>query len=213
MPNELLRPPTASVPAIIADAGEQAIEHYRAFFAVFGNPATRRAYQVQAERFLRWAEARELSLTGIRAFDAIFYADELERSHSASTVAVYWSILSRLFRHLKSAGVVADDPFDLSLPAGELPAESPEAVEWQAVVDAAEVTLTVDSLRQYGLIEGGGPINQRLCETILALGKERGISPAAGAWEKFVAALSGGEATPEPDPATAAATAATGKSE
>lgn len=59
--------------------------------------------------------------------------------------------------------------------------------EWQAAVDAAEGALAVDSARQYGLVTGGPIVNVDRCVEILDAGRERGITPASDAIEKFVA--------------------------
>src|SRR5690348_13499223 len=80
MEKELQTASTSSVPAIVAAAGEHAVEEYRAFFAAYAHPPTRRAYQSYAERFLRWAEDRGLALTEIQFFDTVFYANDLAQS-------------------------------------------------------------------------------------------------------------------------------------
>ena len=190
-----------SVPAIIADTGDHAAEQYRAFFTAFGNPATRRASQVQAERFFHWAEARELSLASIHAFDAVFYVEDLKQSGLADpSVALYRSQVARLFEHLKNAGVITENPFNAAAPAGVLAADSIAAVEWQAVVDAAEVALIIDNLQQAGLIQSGTPVNKDLSEKVIALGNARGIAPNYDALEIALAALFRVEATDGPGP-------------
>jgi Phage integrase, N-terminal SAM-like domain len=189
-------------PTIIAAAGGQAAQQYRAFLAAFRNPATRRGCRLRVERFFRWSEARELSLDSIDAFDVVFYTEELRQSVSPTSVGVHLSNVRRLFRHLKNAGVIDENPFDDFAPEGGAPPGPIAAVEWQAVVDAAEASLIGDDLRQFGLIEGAQPVNKDLCEKILALGEARGIKPDPAAAENFVAALLGGEGTPGPDPET-----------
>jgi hypothetical protein len=212
MTTEPARPSSAAggrVPALIAAAGEHAVEQYQAFLAYFGNPATRRAYQVQAERFFRWAEGKELTLAGIYAFDAAFYVEELKQSRLGSTsVSLYRSQVARLFRHLEATGVIIENPFDQSAANRPLPAKSESAAAWQAAVDAAELSLILDSLGQYGLLDGLQPVNQRLCEKVLALGKARGITPAADIWDRFVASLTASEEIPGPDPNIEAVAAA-----
>ena len=52
------------VPALIADAGEQASWRYVEFFtANIRNPNTRRAYARACASFLAWCETRGLTLT------------------------------------------------------------------------------------------------------------------------------------------------------
>ena len=57
---------------------------------------------------------------------------------------------------------------------------NPETVEeWQEAVDAAEFFLTMDSARQYGLVQTDMRVNAERCEELLRRGKERGIVPAS----------------------------------
>jgi hypothetical protein len=58
------------VPALIADAGDQAAWRYLEFFtANIRNPNTRRAYARACIRFFAWCEDLGLTLTAIRPFD------------------------------------------------------------------------------------------------------------------------------------------------
>lgn len=49
--------------------------------------------------------------------------------------------------------------------------------EWQEAVDAAAFCLTLDSARQYGLVEGGPTLNVERCAHILAKGETLGYMP------------------------------------
>jgi hypothetical protein len=58
--------------------------------------------------------------------------------------------------------------------------------EWQAVVDAAEACLLLESARQYGLVTGGPGVNVGRCEDILNRGAELGIHPEAAGVDREV---------------------------
>lgn len=53
--------------------------------------------------------------------------------------------------------------------------QTPE--EWQSAVDAAQIALTVEASRVYGLVEGGPVVNVARCLAIIEQGGERGILP------------------------------------
>jgi hypothetical protein len=139
-------------------------------------------------------------LDRIYAFDAAVYADELSHCLAPGTAAVYCATLRRFFERLKDVGFVAENPFDFASPGVAVAKGSIASAEWQAVVDAAEVSLTLDSLGQYGLMEGVPSVNHPLCEKVLALGRSRGILPAEDVWERFCAALLGSKAAEAPEP-------------
>lgn len=65
------------------------------------------------------------------------------------------------------------------------PAMPQTRAEWQSAVDAAEACLTLDSARQYGLVEGGPVIDVRRCRRVLREGRQRGIRPSPGVAEQF----------------------------
>jgi hypothetical protein len=69
-----LRSARQLVPALIADAGEQASWRYVEFFtASISNPNTRRAYARACAHFFAWCENRGLALTTIRPCDVASY--------------------------------------------------------------------------------------------------------------------------------------------
>ena len=75
---------TDMLPSIIATAGEQAVEQYRAYFnQVIRNHNTRRAYRSMANRFLKWAVGHGLSLTSISADDATDFVRVARRTLGA----------------------------------------------------------------------------------------------------------------------------------
>lgn len=53
--------------------------------------------------------------------------------------------------------------------------QTPE--EWQSAVDAAQIALTIDAARAYGLVEGGPVVNVARCEAVLKQGAARGLLP------------------------------------
>lgn len=61
--------------------------------------------------------------------------------------------------------------------------------EWQQAVDLAHGFLAINSARQYGFITGGPACNVSRCEEVLALGRDRGFKPQAGAIEQTVKIL------------------------
>lgn len=61
--------------------------------------------------------------------------------------------------------------------------------EWQEAVDAAKGALTLVSARAYGLVEGGPSVNIARCQSVLAQGRVRGITPRGDAVERFVFSL------------------------
>lgn len=64
------------LPALIADAGEQAAWRYVEFFtANIRNPHTRRAYARACRQFFAWCDERDLSLGTIRPFDVSTYIE------------------------------------------------------------------------------------------------------------------------------------------
>lgn len=198
--------PSMNIPAIIAAAGEHALTQYQQFFAGIADPYTRRSQRRYANLFLRWAERRELPLAGIRAFDVVFYIQESDPTISLSSLPAYLRVVGRLFDHLATSGVIAENPFDLAPADDRPPEDSMAAAEWQAVVDAAEAALTLDCLRREGLTGDIPPANERLCATILALGKARGIVPPADLAETLVTALiAPSPAAPPADPDPGAA--------
>ncbi len=61
---------------------------------------------------------------------------------------------------------------------GEIMRNPSNPAEWQEAVDAADLVLVIDSLRQYDLITGGPEGNIARCETILEKGRKRGYYPS-----------------------------------
>src|SRR5277367_1121497 len=70
------------IPALIADAGDQASWRYIDFFTSnIRNPNTRRAYARACNQFLAWAEERGRSLRTIRPYDVSLYIESRQQTH------------------------------------------------------------------------------------------------------------------------------------
>jgi hypothetical protein len=96
-----------SLPSIIDAAGKEAVKHYRAYFnEVIRSPSTRKAYRSLANRFLKWAVQRDLSLASISAEDATEF---MRLAHPKVVIPV-----RSLFRHFVEHGVLSANPFDSS---------------------------------------------------------------------------------------------------
>src|SRR5580700_9201790 len=77
----------AMIPALIADAGDQAAWRYVDFFtANIRNPNTRRAYARACSRFFAWCEDRGLTPAAIRPHDVATYIEQLQNEVSAPSV-------------------------------------------------------------------------------------------------------------------------------
>jgi len=80
IPSPLLPAPpgTFSVPAIVANAGEKASEHFLEFFAAtIRNKNTRAAYMQAVAQFCRWCEGHELQLQTIRPLHISAYIETM----------------------------------------------------------------------------------------------------------------------------------------
>ena len=102
---------TYIVPALIADAGEQAGWRYVEFFtANIRNPHTRRAYARACSRFFAWCEDRGLTLATIRPFDVAAWVEELQEQHTAPGVKQQLAAVRMLFDWLITGQVVPTNP-------------------------------------------------------------------------------------------------------
>jgi site-specific recombinase XerD len=78
---------THLVPALIADAGDQAAWRYVEFFAAnIPNANTRRAYARACQQFFAWCDERGLTLMTIRPVDVARYIETRQQTHSAPDV-------------------------------------------------------------------------------------------------------------------------------
>src|ERR1700684_3985839 len=108
VPSPLL-PGSLPVPAIIADAGHKASEHFLEFFApTTRNKNTRSAYVQAVAQFCRWCEQHKLSLAGIRPLHMSAYIEGLKMS--APSVEQHLAALRGLFNWLVVKQVVPENP-------------------------------------------------------------------------------------------------------
>src|SRR5277367_1613885 len=101
IPSPLLpaSPGSFPVPAIIADAGEKASEHFLEFFAAtIRNKNTRAAYMQAVGKFCGWCEQHQLRLATIRPLHMSAYIEGL--ALSAPSVKQHLAALRGLFNWL-----------------------------------------------------------------------------------------------------------------
>jgi integrase/recombinase XerD len=102
-------PGALPVPALIADAGEKASEHFLEFFAAtIRNKNTRAAYVQAVSQFSRWCEHHKLGLAAIRPLHMSAYIEALEMS--APSVKQHLAALRGLFNWLVVKQVVPENP-------------------------------------------------------------------------------------------------------
>lgn len=144
------------VPALIADAGDQAAWRYVEFFtANIRNPHTRRAYVRACGRFFGWCEGRGLVLAAIRPFDVAAWVEQLQQDHSAPGVKQQLAAVRMLFDWLIIGQVVPFNPASAVrgpkhvVKTGTTPVL--EAAEWRRLMDSIPAE-TVRDLRDRALI-------------------------------------------------------------
>ena len=150
-----LLPASLLVPALIADAGEKASEHFLEFFAAtIRNKNTRMAYVQAIAQFCRWCEQHELRLAGIRPLHMSAYIEGLKMS--APSVKQHLAALRGLFNWLVVKQVVPENPAlfvkrpRFSRQIGVTPIL--EAEQMRALLDSISVTREVKLPKK----DGGG---------------------------------------------------------
>lgn len=148
---------TGPVPALIADAGEQAAWRYIDFFtANIRNPNTRRAYARACSQFFGWCEARGLILSTIRPFDVASYIEARQQTHSAPDVKQQLAAIRMLFDWLIIGQIVPVNPAASVrgpkhvVKTGKTPVL--EGTEWRCLLDAIPADGNVRDLRDRALI-------------------------------------------------------------
>lgn len=103
---------TAVVPAIVADAGEQATRRFLEFFAAtIRNRNTRTAYLHAVSRFFAWCEHHQLGqLSDIEPLHVATYIEILGKSFEKPTVKQHLAGIRMLFDWLVTGQVVATNP-------------------------------------------------------------------------------------------------------
>jgi site-specific recombinase XerD len=149
-------PATNLVPALIADAGEQASWRYVEFFtANIRNPNTRRAYARACASFLAWCETCGLTLTQIRPHDVGAYIEALQGTAAAPSVKQSLAAIRMLFDWLVVGQVMPTNPASSVrgpkhiVKTGKTPVL--EGDEWRRLIDSIP-TETVRDLRDRALI-------------------------------------------------------------
>ncbi|MCS4189430.1 site-specific recombinase XerD [Salinibacter ruber] len=98
-----------TVPALLDDAGEDAVQSVLEFFtAEIRNQNTRKAYARAVRQFFDWAERRGLTLKTIEPMHVAAYVEADDRS--ASTVKQHLSAIRRLFDWLVTGQVLSSNP-------------------------------------------------------------------------------------------------------
>lgn len=102
---------THLVPALIADAGDQAAWRYVEFFAAnIRNANTRRAYARACQQFFAWCDERGLTLMTIRPVDVARYIETRQQTHSAPDVKQQLAAVRMLFDWLITGQIVPLNP-------------------------------------------------------------------------------------------------------
>jgi site-specific recombinase XerD len=147
---------THLVPALIADAGEQASWRYVEFFtANIRNPNTRRAYARACARFLAWCDGRGLTLSAIRPHDVGAYIEALQADAAAPSVKQQLAAVRMLFDWLVTGQVMPNNPAAAVrgpkhvVKTGKTPVL--DGAEWRRLIDSIP-TDTVRDLRDRALI-------------------------------------------------------------
>ncbi|MBV9505305.1 MAG: site-specific integrase, partial [Acidobacteriia bacterium] len=97
------------MPALIADAGEKAAEHFLEFFAAtIRNPNTRAAYVQAVAQFFRWCEQYKLELKTIRPLHVSAYIES--KGLSAPSIKQHLAALRGMFNWLVIRQVVPENP-------------------------------------------------------------------------------------------------------
>ena len=99
------------VPAVVAELGSKAKKRFTTFFTDnIRNPNTREAYFRAAFQFIRWCEARRLSVETVESFHAAAYVEELGRERAKPTVKQHLAAIRMLYDWLIIGQVVASNP-------------------------------------------------------------------------------------------------------
>lgn len=103
---------TVAVPAIVANAGEDASRRFLEFFAAnIRNANTRTAYARAVRLFLHWCEEHGLnSLDHVEPIAVAAYVEQLGRSRSAPTVKQHLAAIRMLFDWLVTGQVIRSNP-------------------------------------------------------------------------------------------------------
>src|SRR4051794_21927916 len=112
MPELALIEPNQNLPALIANAGEEATLRFFEFFTVnIRNANTRAAYARAAGAFLGWCEARGVrDLRAVRPMHVAAYVEALQGKLAAPTVKQHLACIRMLFDWLVTGQIIAVNP-------------------------------------------------------------------------------------------------------
>ena len=113
MSGELIPRPTTgfAVPALIADAGDQAARRFLEYFtANIRNKNTRAAYVHAVAEFTRWCEERGFTLKTIEPIVVAAYVEQLQARLAAPSVKQHLAAVRMLFDWLVTGQVVSVNP-------------------------------------------------------------------------------------------------------
>ncbi len=100
-----------AVPAIILDAGADALHRYIEFFtASIRNENTRWAYLRAVRRFFAWAQRHRFTLQRIDAVVVAAYIEELMETHADLTVKQHLAGIRMMFDYLVTGGILRFNP-------------------------------------------------------------------------------------------------------
>lgn len=145
-----------AIPAVIADAGGDAINRFLQFFAAeIRNKNTRSAYLRACRRFFDWCAGNGFSLRDIEPVHVAAYVEILSDELAAPTVKQHLAAIRMLFDYLVIGQIVATNPAAAvrgpkhSVKRGKTPVLNKE--ELRALFDSID-TSTVVGLRDRALI-------------------------------------------------------------
>ncbi|HJT77309.1 MAG TPA: hypothetical protein VJ739_08910 [Gemmataceae bacterium] len=151
--------------------------------AGFG-PATRQQYRSIATRFLSWLGSAGVGGLGeINSQQVEFFLDVHDAMPTTKTH--YRSVLRRFFDALVARGLLPNNPLAAAgrCPEPPLTMETLPAVfaaftpaERQATLDAASFALMMHAIWVFNKGEDGEPANVALCEAVLQLGEQYGVT-------------------------------------
>ena len=100
------------VPAIIADAGDQAARRFLEFFAAtISNRNTRAAYYRAVMRFFGWCDEHQLgALDDLEPLHVAAYIEGLQKDYEKPSVKQHLAAIRMLFDWLVTGGIVATNP-------------------------------------------------------------------------------------------------------
>jgi site-specific recombinase XerD len=103
---------TAAIPALVADAGEDAIRRFLEFFAAtIRNKNTRVAYYNDVRQFFAWCERRGIDgLERIEPIHVALYVEQLQHSFSKPTVKQHLAAVRMLFDWLVTGQMIRSNP-------------------------------------------------------------------------------------------------------